>query len=238
MQPSINAEDDSNNECSRSRRWACTQLRTLKVRFARLPWRVRRSSDPPSPRTPTHAQQSRLSSAHSSKETIPSSPPTSPILQPQQQLACSSRHSTPSVCTATTTSSCSPELNRDLYHFLTPCTRLERLLIKEGLVLQQGREYDSLGALSNLEYLVWTTCYPVPIQEADMEWLQPKNAADCEIAKEPLMMPAPRLRKVIIRRSKLGDYKNEQAIVDWFQRHRPNIEFAFQLTHEWDDDAI
>ncbi|KAI9239409.1 MAG: hypothetical protein BYD32DRAFT_459758 [Podila humilis] len=138
-----------------ARYWACTNLETLVVRFARAPWR--NLSEP-------------------------------------------------------------PKRSKDTFRFLSRLQRLQRLCIKEGLMLDAGREYDALKELKALEQVVFTTCYPIPIKPADMgAWIEANEEEGAA------------LKSVVIRRQKQnpGPDHDMQA---WFREQHPGVNFSFEVT--------
>ncbi|KAF9430152.1 hypothetical protein BGZ94_008092 [Podila epigama] len=164
-------EYQSCKEQQSARKWACTELETLVIRFARIPRR------------------------HHSEF---------------------------------------PQRSKDTFGFMSRLQKLKRLCIKEGLMLEEGREYDALQAMTSLEHVVFTTCYPIPIRPADMEaWLPKSMNTMCtdntgRSAGEP-QPSTTNVRKVVIRRQKQNP-ELDQAMEAWFRVHHPQIKFLFELT--------
>ncbi|GJJ75019.1 hypothetical protein EMPS_07377 [Entomortierella parvispora] len=149
------------------KRWACSGLERLVVRFARQPWR--NLSEPP----------------RRSKET---------------------------------------------FGFLENLQNLKHLCIKEGLMLEAGREYEALGGLSRLEEVVFTTCYPIPIKVEDMKsWMPLALAEDDGTSKRSV------LKKVVVRRQKANTILDRE-LGGWFQESRPDLDFRFELTDCCEED--
>ncbi|KAK3822915.1 MAG: hypothetical protein J3Q66DRAFT_437351 [Benniella sp.] len=113
-----------------------------------------------------------------------------------------------------------PKRSKDTFAFLKPLQNLKYLKIKEGLMLEAGREYEALAELKGLEEVVFTMCYPIPIKPTDMAWMD----------RSPLTLPCNEsgLKRVVVRRLK------ENAVLDreisqWFQEHRPDVKFLLEL---------
>ncbi|KAF8981130.1 hypothetical protein BGZ46_003222 [Entomortierella lignicola] len=111
-----------------------------------------------------------------------------------------------------------PKRSKDAFSFLKPLKSLKYLSIKEGLMLEAGREYDALIELPALEEIVLTTCYPIPIKPVDMHWLDGGNK---EINRGTL-------KKVVVRRQKANAMLDKE-MNQWFQEHRPDLKFSFEL---------
>ncbi|KAF9201490.1 hypothetical protein BGZ49_008265 [Haplosporangium sp. Z 27] len=111
-----------------------------------------------------------------------------------------------------------PKRSKDAFSFLKPLKNLKYLSIKEGLMLEAGREYDALIELPALEEIVLTTCYPIPIKPVDMHWLDDGNK---EINHSTL-------KKVVVRRQK-ANVVLDKEMNQWFQEHRPDLKFSFEL---------
>ncbi|KAF9397155.1 hypothetical protein BGX21_009172 [Mortierella sp. AD011] len=109
-----------------------------------------------------------------------------------------------------------PRRSKDTFSFLKPLQNLKQLCIKEGLMLEAGREYDALAELAALEELVFATCYPIPIKPADMNWLV--RDINCNV-----------LKKIIVRRQK-ANVLQDKEMNRWFLEHRPGLKFSFELT--------
>ncbi|KAF9103438.1 hypothetical protein BGX27_010566 [Mortierella sp. AM989] len=110
-----------------------------------------------------------------------------------------------------------PKHSKDTFSFLKPLRNLKQLCIKEGLMLEAGREYDALAELPALEEVVFTTCYPIPIKPADMIWLEyfDNNRSI--------------LKKVIVRRQKANaSLDNEMS--QWFMEHPLAFELVINPT--------
>ncbi|KAG0335037.1 hypothetical protein BG000_007837 [Podila horticola] len=143
-----------------ARYWACTNLETLVVRFARAPWR--NLSEP-------------------------------------------------------------PQRSKDTFGFLSRLQRLQRLCIKEGLMLDAGREYDALRELRALEQVVFTTCYPIPIKPADMMAWIGKEEGDSSCGS------GGQLKQIVIRRQKQNPGP-DQEMEAWFREQHPRLRFLFEVT--------
>ncbi|KAG0379554.1 hypothetical protein BGX24_012737 [Mortierella sp. AD032] len=145
---------------TRRRKWACTGLETLVVRFAHLPWR--NSAEP-------------------------------------------------------------PKRSKETFAFLTGLQKLKRLCIKEGLMLEAGREYDMLSRLRGLEEVVFTTCYPIPIKPADMEWVVAPITSYSSSTSSSL------LKKVVVRRQKASAVLDKE-MTQWFGEQGCGVKLSLQLT--------
>ncbi|KAG0017158.1 hypothetical protein BGZ82_000834 [Podila clonocystis] len=114
-----------------------------------------------------------------------------------------------------------PQRSKDTFGFLSRLQRLQRLCIKEGLMLEAGREYDALKELRALEQVVFTTCYPIPIKPADMRaWIEQEG-------ENGLGNGA--LKRVVIRRQKQNPGP-DQEMEAWFQEQHPQLKFSFEVT--------
>ncbi|KAH7041810.1 hypothetical protein BKA57DRAFT_472722 [Linnemannia elongata] len=115
-----------------------------------------------------------------------------------------------------------PKRSKDSFAFLTGLQKLKRLCIKEGLMLEAGREYDSLAQLQGLEEVVFTTCYPIPIKPSDLDWV----AAVSPLSSSSL------LKKVVVRRQKANTVLDREMI-RWFEereREGCRVKLSLQLT--------
>ncbi|KAF9347711.1 hypothetical protein BGX26_000813 [Mortierella sp. AD094] len=110
-----------------------------------------------------------------------------------------------------------PRRSKDTFSFLKPLQNLKHLCIKEGLMLEAGREYDALAELAALEELVFTTCYPIPIKPADMNWLD-RDDINHSV-----------LKKIVVRRQK-ANASQDKEMSQWILEHRPGLKFSFELT--------
>ncbi|KAF8939614.1 hypothetical protein BGZ58_009220 [Dissophora ornata] len=123
-----------------------------------------------------------------------------------------------------------PKRSKDTFAFLRSLQNLKHLCIKEGLVLEAGREYDVLEDLKGLEEVVFTTCYPIPIKPVDMMWTirgcdtnhGQGDAVDTAVEKG-------NLKKVVVRRQKVNAALDKE-MNDWFREHRPDLKFSFERT--------
>ncbi|KAF8945644.1 hypothetical protein BGZ47_002250 [Haplosporangium gracile] len=109
-----------------------------------------------------------------------------------------------------------PKRSKDTFAFMAGLQKLKRLCIKEGLMLEAGREYEMLTQLKGLEEVVFTTCYPIPIKPADLEWVGALPSSSL-------------LKKVVLRRQKAN------AILDremsrWFEERGSGVKLSLQLT--------
>jgi len=123
-----------------------------------------------------------------------------------------------------------PKRSKDTFAFLKPLQNLKYLKIKEGLMLEAGREYEALAELKGLEEIVFTMCYPIPIKPTDMAWMD----------RSPLTLPCNEsglhkgekvndgLKRVVVRRLK-ENAAMDREISQWFQEHRPDVKFLLEL---------
>ncbi|KAG0356445.1 hypothetical protein BC939DRAFT_499887 [Gamsiella multidivaricata] len=110
-----------------------------------------------------------------------------------------------------------PKRSKDTFAFLKPLQSLKRLCIKEGLMLEAGREYEALAELRSLEEVVFTTCYPIPIKPKDLVWMVRGGQG-----KDPL-------RRVVVRKQK-ANVELDKEMRGWFSEQRPEVRFEFELT--------
>ncbi|KAG0029750.1 hypothetical protein BGZ81_003479 [Podila clonocystis] len=114
-----------------------------------------------------------------------------------------------------------PQRSKDTFGFLSGLQRLQRLCIKEGLMLEAGREYDALKELRALEQVVFTTCYPIPIKPTDMSaWIEQEREDGFGNGT---------LKRVVIRRQKQNPGP-DQEMEAWFQEQHPQLKFSFEMT--------
>ncbi|KAF9984186.1 hypothetical protein BGZ65_000832 [Modicella reniformis] len=132
----------------------------------------------------------------------------------------------------------SPKRSKDTFAFLKPLQNLKYLCIKEGLMLEAGREYDTLAELKGLEEVVFTLGYPIPMKPSDLTWMDRSSSSSSsslsfssceELGLERCEETKDRLKRVVIRRQK------ESAVLDrevnqWFLEHRPDLKFSLELT--------
>ncbi|KAF9142097.1 hypothetical protein BGX30_003413 [Mortierella sp. GBA39] len=114
-----------------------------------------------------------------------------------------------------------PKRSKDTFAFLTGLHKLKKLCIKEGLMLEGGREYDALVQLQGLEEIVFTTCYPIPIKPSDLEWV---------VAAAPFSSSL--LKKVVVRRQKANTVLDRE-MMRWFEereREGCRVKLSLQLT--------
>ncbi|KAF9366879.1 hypothetical protein BGX34_003979 [Mortierella sp. NVP85] len=123
-----------------------------------------------------------------------------------------------------------PKRSKDTFAFLKPLQNLKYLKIKEGLMLEAGREYEALAELKGLEEVVFTMCYPIPIKPTDMAWMD----------RSPLTLPCNEsglhrgekvndgLKRVVVRRLKENTVLDKE-ISQWFRDHRPDVKFLLEL---------
>ncbi|KAG0196853.1 hypothetical protein BGX28_009683 [Mortierella sp. GBA30] len=127
-----------------------------------------------------------------------------------------------------------PKSSKDTFAFLIPLQNLKYLCIKEGLMLETGREYDALRQMKGLEEVVFTTCYPIPIKPRDMaSWMTTgaekgpgmvTEEKDKDKGKEVRA-----LKRVIVRRQKANAVLDKE-MEEWFREHRPDVRFAYETT--------
>ncbi|KAG9064627.1 hypothetical protein KI688_002885 [Linnemannia hyalina] len=116
-----------------------------------------------------------------------------------------------------------PKRSKDTFAFLTGLHKLKKLCIKEGLMLEAGREYDALVQLQGLEEVVFTTCYPIPIKPSDLEWV---------VAAGPFSSSSSLLKKVVVRRQKTNTVLDKE-LMRWFEereREGCGVKLSLQLT--------
>ncbi|KAF9562703.1 hypothetical protein EC968_005185 [Mortierella alpina] len=119
-----------------------------------------------------------------------------------------------------------PKRSRDTFEFLRPLQNLRHLCIKEGLMLETGREYEALQRLGKLEEVVFATCYPIPIKPADMAaWM----TAPAEQAMKSGSKSGRTLKRVVVRRQKANAVADKE-MMEWFREHQPDVRFAFETT--------
>ncbi|KAF9906721.1 hypothetical protein EC991_000313 [Linnemannia zychae] len=118
-----------------------------------------------------------------------------------------------------------PKRSKETFAFMAGLQNLKRLCIKEGLMLEAGREYDMLARLRGLEEVVFTTCYPIPIKPADMEWVV---APSCHSPSASSSSP-PMLKKVVVRRQKANAVLDKE-MTRWFDEHDSGVQLSLQLT--------
>lgn len=115
-----------------------------------------------------------------------------------------------------------PKRSKETFGFLERLQNLKHLCIKEGLMLEAGREYEALAGLSRLEEVVFTTCYPIPIKVADMKaWMSIGDATGTASSGV--------LKKVVVRRQKANTVMDKE-LSEWFKESRPDLAFGFKLT--------
>ncbi|KAI1312320.1 hypothetical protein EDD11_002974 [Mortierella claussenii] len=119
-----------------------------------------------------------------------------------------------------------PKRSKDTFSFLKQLQNLKHLCIKEGLMLEAGREYDALRELKALEEVVFTTGYPIPIKPTDMEWMKPNESGERD---DHSTTGLPRLRTVVVRRRKASGAL-DQDIEAWFKRSLPKVQLSLELT--------
>ncbi|KAF9086433.1 hypothetical protein BGX29_001413 [Mortierella sp. GBA35] len=119
-----------------------------------------------------------------------------------------------------------PKRSKDTFAFLAPCQNLKRLCIKEGLMLDAGREYDTLARLKALEEVVFTTCYPIPIKPSDMEWVM---AVSHKSTTENDGSSSEALKRVVVRRQKANAVLDKQ-MHRWFDEYGCGVQLYLQLT--------
>jgi hypothetical protein len=100
---------------------------------------------------------------------------------------------------------------------------LKRLCIKEGLMLDAGREYDMLARLRGLEEVVFTTCYPIPLKPADMGWVVAPSSPSVSRSLPSL------LKKVVVRRQKANAVLDKE-MTRWFDEQGSGVQLSLQLT--------
>ncbi|KAG0275329.1 hypothetical protein BGZ95_008920 [Linnemannia exigua] len=115
-----------------------------------------------------------------------------------------------------------PKRSKETFAFLTGLQKLKRLCIKEGLMLEAGREYDMLARLHGLEEVVFTTCYPIPIKAADMEWVVAPTTSSSSSSSSLL-------KKVVVRRQKANTVLDKE-MTRWFDEQDCGVKLSFQLT--------
>lgn len=114
-----------------------------------------------------------------------------------------------------------PKRSKDTFAFLTGLKNLKKLCIKEGLMLEAGREYDSLAQLQGLDEVVFTTCYPIPIKPSDLEWVTAVAPSSSSL-----------LKKVVVRRQKANTVLDRE-MMRWFEereREGCGVKLSLQLT--------
>ncbi|KAF9952727.1 hypothetical protein BGZ70_000503 [Mortierella alpina] len=103
---------------------------------------------------------------------------------------------------------------------------LRHLCIKEGLMLETGREYEALQRLRRLEEVVFATCYPISIKPADMAaWMTEPEG----LAIEGGGKGAKALKRVVVRRQK-ANAVTDKEMMEWFREHQPDVQFSYELT--------
>ncbi|KAF9954830.1 hypothetical protein BGZ72_004259 [Mortierella alpina] len=119
-----------------------------------------------------------------------------------------------------------PKKSKDTFGFLTPLQNLRHLCIKEGLMLETGREYEALQRLKRLEEVVFATCYPIPIKPADMAaWMtEPEGQT-----KEGGCKAGGALKRVVVRRQKANAVADKE-MTEWFREHHSGVQFSYELT--------
>ncbi|KAG0045069.1 hypothetical protein BGZ83_009672 [Gryganskiella cystojenkinii] len=116
-----------------------------------------------------------------------------------------------------------PKRSHETFAFLENLENLQHLCIKEGLMLESGREYESLAKLTKLEEVVFTTCYPIPIKSSDMgAWIPSRSTTTTAASSSAL-------KRVVIRRQK-ANLTMDRELTEWFKQSRPGVEFGFELT--------
>ncbi|KAF9983892.1 hypothetical protein BGZ75_004558 [Mortierella antarctica] len=119
-----------------------------------------------------------------------------------------------------------PKRSKDTFGFLTPLQNLKHLCIKEGLMLETGREYEALRRLKRLEEVVFATCYPIPIKPADMAaWMTEPDVQTMAGGSKSERA----LKRVVVRRQKANAVADEE-ITEWFREHQPDVQFSFEMT--------
>ncbi|KAF9156313.1 hypothetical protein BG015_006158 [Linnemannia schmuckeri] len=109
-----------------------------------------------------------------------------------------------------------PKRSKDTFAFMAGLQKLKKLCIKEGLMLEAGREYDMLTQLKGLEEVVFTTCYPIPIKPADLEWVGALSSSSL-------------LKKVIVRRQK-ANATLDRELSRWIEERGSGVKLSLQLT--------
>jgi hypothetical protein len=131
-----------------------------------------------------------------------------------------------------------PKRSENTFGFLKPLQKLKQLCIKEGLMLEAGREYDALVDLRSLEELVFTTCYPIPIKPKDMAWMSKRTSTAMKMKDATTTETRDsmeQLKRVIIRQQKANTTQDKE-MVQWFKENRPELTFSFELTDCSEDD--
>ncbi|CAO3566732.1 unnamed protein product [Mortierella alpina] len=119
-----------------------------------------------------------------------------------------------------------PKRSKDTFGFLTPLQNLRHLCIKEGLMLETGREYEALQRLRLLEEVVFATCYPISIKPADMAaWMTELGG----LAMGGGGKGERALKRVIVRRQK-ANAVTDKEMMEWFREHQPDVQFSYELT--------
>ncbi|KAF9925149.1 hypothetical protein FBU30_005005 [Linnemannia zychae] len=116
-----------------------------------------------------------------------------------------------------------PKRSKETFAFLAGLQKLKRLYIKEGLMLESGREYDALGGLRGLEEVVFTTCYPIPIKPTDMEWIA--VAATSPSSSNSISLA---LKKIVVQRQK-SNAALDKEMIRWFNEHGAGVQLSLQL---------
>ncbi|KAF9278360.1 hypothetical protein BGZ68_008620 [Mortierella alpina] len=172
------------------------------------------SSHIPLESTPTHAEKS-----HSSAIAPPQRPPQWACTRLEKLVVRFARLPWRNL-------SDPPKRSKDTFGFLTPLQDLRHLCIKEGLMLETGREYEALQHLKKLEEVVFATCYPIPIKPADMAaWMtEPEGQA-----MEGGSKSGRALKRVVVRRQKANAVADKK-MMEWFREHQSDVQFSYEVT--------